>query len=343
LGVAQANQLALTWSNPRVRESLERQIGEFLGEALAEPFDVFKARVDEWERLSDQDGAFSERDTIHNGRDARLLNVDATMYVRGRFGALQGDALRQVFDAFCDAEYRFDRDEAKARLGRAQVSEAELARTPAQRRADAFFKLVMAAAVAPVEGKQIDVTVDIVIDEATFEQRLAELLDPLHRRDLRLDLATPFEPCGFDPDGAPAGPRSVRAMCHTASGAPVDPTDAVVAAMIGHVRRVVWGARSVVTDLGRRQRLFTGSSREAAYLQAAIDARDRCVWPGCRHRPRQIDHSRPFGHGGQTHLANAGGCCEHHNLFKQGGYTMRRDEHGRWHTHRPDGTELVGR
>ena len=44
---------------------------------------------------------------------------------------------------------------------------------------------------------------------------------------------------------------------------------------------------------------------------------------------------------GVTNPANSGPTCGHHNRFKTRGYTTRRDPHGRWHTYRPDGTEIV--
>ena len=64
-----------------------------------------------------------------------------------------------------------------------------------------------------------------------------------------------------DPTTNPAGYRTRR--CSTLSGKPIDPHDALGAALIGHVRRVVFDSRGVVVDMGRTSRLFTGTARQA--------------------------------------------------------------------------------
>src|SRR5690606_35961126 len=129
-----------------------------------------------------------------------------------------------------------------------------------------------------LDGRPVRVTVDIVIDQATFEAQLLDVFDPLHLHRDRPETRGFDE--GFDPElEPPPSPSPRAAMCRTVRGTPVDPADAVINALTGHVRRVVAGTDGVVIDLGRRARLFTGSSREAAFLQAAIDGHDRCLWP----------------------------------------------------------------
>jgi hypothetical protein len=100
---------------------------------------------------------------------------------------------------------------------------------------------------------------------------------------------------------------------------------------------VVVDSAGVIVDVGRRQRLFTGVLREAVLLAAP-----RCVWPGCS-RPVaqcQADHMLPHVDDGPTSAANGDPLCGCHNRFKTGGYTTRRDRHGHWHHHRPDGSEI---
>ena len=99
-------------------------------------------------------------------------------------------------------------------------------------------------------------------------------------------------------------------------------------------------ADGVIIDLGRRSRVFTGSAREAARLQAAMDLDGRCLWPGCGHHYCQVDHTEPWPDGGRTDLRNAGPLCPRHNRFKTRGYRTWRDAEGVWHTQRPDGTEI---
>ena len=121
-------------------------------------------------------------------------------------------------------------------------------------------------------------------------------------------------------------------------GHPVDPTEAVAHALLDRVRRAVVGADSVTIDLGRLQRLFTGPAALTARLNTT-----HCYWPGC-HVPVtdcQIDHRKPWAHGGATNPANAGPLCGRHNRHKEHGYTVWRDPPGHWHVYRPDGVEIT--
>ena len=112
----------------------------------------------------------------------------------------------------------------------------------------------------------------------------------------------------------------------------------LAAALAGHVRRVVLDSASVVIDMGRRQRLFTGNSRTAAHMM-----NPRCVWPGCEIPATrcQTDHLTDWQHGGHTNPNGGAPGCPRHNLKKNGGYTITRDPKGRYHTYRPDGTEIT--
>ena len=110
------------------------------------------------------------------------------------------------------------------------------------------------------------------------------------------------------------------------------------ALVIGQLRRVVIDSAGVVIDLGRRCRLFRGSSRIAAQLQYW-----RCLHPGCGvlTKHAQIDHVNPDGSPADPPTpGNAHIKCGHHNRFKQTGYTTWQDTTGHWHTQRPDGTEI---
>ena len=110
----------------------------------------------------------------------------------------------------------------------------------------------------------------------------------------------------------------------------------LAAAVVGHVRRVVYDSASTTIDLGRASRLFTGLSRLAVWLQGT-----RCIWPGCGHRHCQIDHSTAWNDEGTTNPANGSPLCGWHNRWKTRGYRTWRDPNGIWHTHRPDGTEIT--
>ena len=45
--------------------------------------------------------------------------------------------------------------------------------------------------------------------------------------------------------------------------------------------------------------------------------------------------------GGETSLENSGLLCERHHTQVHHGFRVERDTAGRWHTYRPDGTEIL--
>ena len=77
--------------------------------------------------------------------------------------------------------------------------------------------------------------------------------------------------------------------------------------------------------------------RQAVQLTAST-----CVWPGCNVVVGrcQIDHVDDWQHLGPTAARNGAVLCGKHNRDKNRGYRVRRDPAGRWHTYRPDGSEI---
>ena len=194
-----------------------------------------------------------------------------------------------------------------------RMSASLMARTERQRRFDAMLAVFAAAAGSGVLAN-FEPTVNILWDQASFEHTLEKAL-------------------GGSPE--PLDP-SVPHRCETADGVQLDPFDVLVAAAVGHVRRVVLDSAGVVVDLGRKQRLFTGPLREILLALAR-----HCFEPGCHHTPREVDHVLPYSQAGPTASWNGGPACGHHNRWRsRHGYTVRRDQHGHWHHYRPDGTEV---
>jgi hypothetical protein len=217
----------------------------------------------------------------------------------------------EIFSWFCEAEWRADWAEARTRLGNT-ANTADLRRTEAQRRADAFVAMARAAASTPPGSRAPRPTVNVLIDQASFEAHLR----------------------GEAPD--PADYASV--VVRTQTGRRLHPDDAVNAALIGHIRRVVYDASGTVIDLGRRSRLFRGNSREAVMLLLTT-----CVWIGC-DRPIawcDADHSLGWKAHGATVPRNGGGLCEGHHHMKDRGFHVYRDDLGTWHVIDPNGDEIT--
>ncbi len=313
VGVAQSELMARIAANPRIASSvLERDSPALLDDAITLSFDEFERRARTWDSLADPDGDQARNERLHATRDVRMRpRPEGGWTITGNLAELAGCEVNEIFSWFIEAEWHTDWADARSRLGDA-VSTADLARTESQRRADAFVAMAKAAASAVPGSRAPQPTVNILIDHETFEAHLrGESVDPRRYRDV---------------------------VVRTQSGRRLHPDDAINAALIGHIRRVVYDGSGTVIDLGRRQRLFRGSSRDAVMLLLTT-----CVWIGC-DRPIawcDADHSLGWKAHGATVPRNGGGLCECHNHLKERGFRVSRDDRGTWHVVDPQGNEIV--
>ncbi|MGX5657066.1 DUF222 domain-containing protein, partial [Geodermatophilus nigrescens] len=146
-----------------------------------------------------------------------------------------------------------------------------------------------------------------------------------------------------DPD-AEVGPTRTsslprwRGSATLGSGAVVPAATARWLACDGAVTRVVLGPDGVPLDLGREHRLADRHVRRAA------EVRDGgCVFAGCGAPTWWCDvhHVVHWLDGGPTSLANSALLCERHHTKVHHGFRVQRLPDGRWHTWRPDGTEIT--
>ena len=360
IGPCQVDRIALTWVNPRVRDELQAVDAQVAVLAAMLPYEEFARRMANWVAQVDEDGTADRARRCQENRRARMVQeFDGGWELLGGFGSLTGAQMHRILQGFTEAEFQADWAAARELHGDA-TTVAHLARTHDQRAADAvarIFELAADAQAASPGGAPIDTT--IVIDHETFERELrraagdaieprpAPDLDPLPTDpDLPPGLLDDLQPAG---DPAPQGDRVPATAdergrhpgrefrCETSDGHPVHPTEAFVNALTGRVRRAVVGWDGVVLDMSGRHKLFTGPLRHAILLAAL-----RCFWPGCRvkHPHCQADHLDPRRNGGRTNPDNGGPACGMHNRLKEHGFTARRDERGRMHVLRPDGTEI---
>jgi len=316
IGVAQVRRLAAAHANKRVSAELPAFVDLLADRAEDMPYEDFNSVMIRWEHYADADGAHRDSERIHEDRDATVHPVGDVVYVDAKVGTAQGAFMLEVFEKYVQAELAQDLADRDAK-GLDLYS--DLARTAKQRRADALYAIFASAAngvFAPSEP-----VVNIVIDAATYETALTALLNDTPLPSLL---------------GAPDTFGSRR--CETTAGVTIDPFDAIVASMIGQVRRVVMSSPSTVIDLGRKSRLFTGSSREAIFLR-----RRKCIWPGCSAMTCEADHRTPWAEGGTTSPDNGDTLCRKHNRYKApAGYTTTIDHTtGATHVHTSDGRELV--
>ena len=104
------------------------------------------------------------------------------------------------------------------------------------------------------------------------------------------------------------------------------------------VGRIVIGPDSLPLDTGRTYRVVP------PHLRRAVELRDKtCVFAGCEAPAWwcEVHHLLHWAHGGETEPENLGLVCERHHGKVHHGFRIERDPGGRWHTYRPDGTEIA--
>ncbi len=328
-------------ANPRVKPFLAVADPVFAEMASELAHDDLCDWLKQWEALADADGAGDTAERNHERRSASFgrNDIDGTWHGEFDVGDLQGVIIADIFDAFVQAELDADIAWAKAHHG-PDFCLDQLPRTARQRRADALFAVFRRAMAQPADAKNPEPLVNIVIDDESLTIETQRACGETVTDDPERLVATRSEQ---DADER-ARPTS-RPVCATVSGRRVHPSAALAALMVGYVRRIVIDSSSNVIDLGRRRRLFTGSSREAAHIQALV--RDRggtgCLWSGCDSpfRRLQVDHRQPYHRGGATDIANSGLYCGVHNRLKEHGFRPVFADDGAWTVVRPDGTPIT--
>lgn len=305
------------WSNPRVREQLRADIELLLGVVRLGWFVDVERVLRRWESLADPDGAARSQADAHAARSARLRIVGDQGVLTAQCGVAAAVLLKEILERFADAEFHADVDEARFRTGRTEVSAGELERTAAQRRFDALWAVFCTAAAGVPGVVGVEPLVNIRVDQATAEEWLRRA-------------AGEVVP-------APSASEVLDRECETVDGVPLSGPDVAAALLVGRFRGFLTDHRGVVTDLGRRSRLFRGGARDAALLGDR-----RCLWVGCDLPTQhcQTDHSIPYSTAGPTDPTNAGRGCGHHNRWKTRGYRTVRRNDGTWDIYRPDGTRI---
>ncbi|NYJ04877.1 HNH endonuclease signature motif containing protein [Petropleomorpha daqingensis] len=135
-----------------------------------------------------------------------------------------------------------------------------------------------------------------------------------------------------------ADPGTGRGAATLGFGGVVSAAKARQVACDAELRRYLIAPDGELLDLGRSQRLATPA------LRKAVELRDEaCVFAGCDGPAWWCDvhHVVHWLFGGETSLDNSALLCERHHTQVHHGFTIQRDPAGRWHTYRPDGTEIL--
>ena len=170
-----AERLARAYANPGVRDGLVAAEERLTIEAQRMGYRRFDWFVCDLVSLLDQDGARDRNDHNHAQRNVSMVqNYDQSWTLHGNWAALQGARIHDVLQHFIDTELTADWNEAREAKGD-HATAADLARTPAQRRADALAAMCEAAAASPADARPGGLQTHIVIDWRTYQAILTLL------------------------------------------------------------------------------------------------------------------------------------------------------------------------
>jgi hypothetical protein len=314
VGVAQTRLMARIAANPRIpAEVLAAGVWQLMSDAMDVSYDEFERRALAWEALADPVGTAEKAERARERRAATLHpSPDGGWVLHATFDDVGGPEFLEIFSWYVDREFARDWAEATARLGDGNVQLGSLRRSEPQRRSDALLEMARAAAACPPDTARPLPMVNFIINEtAAAAAADHELVDPADYRDV---------------------------VSRTDRGHRVDPSAVIGVSLWSLIRRVVIDAKGVVIDLGRTSRLFTGYAREAVMLLEPT-----CIWPGCDqpHAWCHADHLTSWSTRGPTDQHNGAPLCPRHNFFKEGGFTVFRDDIGGWRIIGPDGTIIA--
>ena len=173
IGAAQIDAL-IRVKSPVTEEALARDEAFFVKAGTDMKFAAFCAVVDYWEQHADQDGT-EEAALAKKARRDVYLFPSADGYVgEMRFGTIDGAIVTKELKRIEQALFEADWAEAKERLGRDPRVD-ELARTSAQRRADAMVEMAVRSASTPADAQRPEPLFTVLVGYETLAGRIAQL------------------------------------------------------------------------------------------------------------------------------------------------------------------------
>ena len=227
---------------PRTEKCFERDEQVLVSQAQRLRFSAFERAVGYWFQLADADGAESDAEAERAERSFYLSKSLGGRWLGDlRLDAIGGATLAESLRPIEDELFEADWAEAKARVGE-HVTVADLARTPAQRRADALVEMAVRARTAPPDGRRPAPLFSVLVGYETV-----------------------------------AGP-----ICELADGTVLTPGSLVPWLTEAYLERVVYAGASRVIDLGVPTRLFTDAQRRLIELRDRTCFHESCDLPAER-------------------------------------------------------------
>jgi hypothetical protein len=174
IGAAHVDAL-LRVKRPVTEEALARDESILVDAAKTMKFAEFSTVLDYWEQHADQDGTEEAAEAKRAERDVYLFPSPYGYLGEMRFDSIGGAIVVKEHKRIEDEFFEADWAEAKERLGRDPHVD-ELARTPAQRRADAMIEMaVRSASARGTERRRPEPLFTVVIDYPTLAGRISQL------------------------------------------------------------------------------------------------------------------------------------------------------------------------
>jgi len=226
LGAAQVNLLADA-RTPATAECFARDEPLLCGQAADLTYRQFARVLAYWAQRADPDGADASAEAQHSARRLHLSRTYQDGWVLdGLFDPVNGSIVSRALGRIEQELFAADWAEAKEVLGDAVCAEA-LARTPAQRRADALVEMARRAMAVAPGARLPEPLFSVLVGYETFAGRICELAD-----------ATVVAPGAL-----------VRWLEEA------------------WVERVVFDAPDRVRSVGVRRRIFSGATRRAVQVR----------------------------------------------------------------------------
>jgi len=174
IGAAQLDAL-IRVKSPVTEQALARDETLLVDYATDMKFAHFSQALDYWEQLADQDGTEEAAQARRDRRDVYLVPTPNGYFGKMNFDFVEGAIVAKELERLEKELFEADWAEAKERLGRDPLLH-ELARTSAQRRADATVEMaVRSASARATEGRRPEPLFTVVIDYETLLGRISQL------------------------------------------------------------------------------------------------------------------------------------------------------------------------
>ena len=211
-------------------------------------FDLFRTIVQQWAHAADDDACDDKAEKAYRGRWFRDNEIlDGVHDVQGQFDPLGGVIFSDELHRLEHQLWLDDWAAARAEHGN-NATQAHLARTCDQRRADAAVQMACRSAATDANARPPRPLFSVHLNHPTFTGRL----------------------------------------CQLANGTPISPASIAPWLTEADIERVIWAGKSRILDIGTRTRFFNGALRRAIELRDHHCTHPGCTVPAAYYQVDHI-------------------------------------------------------